>query len=109
MFIRLLLAQVTNNSASGGYSGFFYPVLPRPVGLSRKEAIVPSSRPLLLFEGNVAHSSSYQWLNAGRLWAGCGRAELGGGLSGFGAVGGQATARACPQSSLAPRSRSRPK
>ena len=48
---------MTNNAASGGFAGFFYPVLPKPVGLSRSIAIVPSTRPLLLFEGNVAHSS----------------------------------------------------
>lgn len=48
---------LTNNAASGGYSGFFYPVLPAPIGLSRSTQLVPSQRPLLKFDSNTAHSS----------------------------------------------------
>lgn len=41
--------------------GFTYPVLPKPIGLSRDVDIVPASRPLLLFDSNTAHSSGYMW------------------------------------------------
>lgn len=48
---------ITHNAASGGYSGFFYPILPAPIGLSTEVPISPSTRPLLKFDGNTAHSS----------------------------------------------------
>ncbi|RMZ52666.1 hypothetical protein APUTEX25_000785, partial [Auxenochlorella protothecoides] len=61
---------LTNNAASGGYSGFFYPVLPAPIGLSRSTQLVPSQRPLLKFDSNTAHSSGYYWENAGCIYFG---------------------------------------
>ncbi|KAL4433088.1 hypothetical protein ABPG77_006515 [Micractinium sp. CCAP 211/92] len=62
--------RLTNNAASGGYSGFFYPVLPKPIGFSRSVNIVPASRPMLAFDGNTAHSSGYMWFQAGCLYFG---------------------------------------
>ncbi|KAI3428632.1 hypothetical protein D9Q98_007455 [Chlorella vulgaris] len=62
--------RLSNNAASGGYAGFTYPVLPKPIGLSRDVDIVPASRPLLLFDSNTAHSSGYMWEMAGCLYFG---------------------------------------
>ena len=46
-----------DNAASRGYSGFVFPVLPRPIGETRDMDVVPMNRPLLQFDGNTAHSS----------------------------------------------------
>ncbi|PRW44355.1 G8 domain-containing [Chlorella sorokiniana] len=62
--------RLTNNAASGGYSGFIYPVLPKPIGPSRYTNIVPASRPMLRFDSNSAHSSGYMWFQAGCLYFG---------------------------------------
>ncbi|KAK2078299.1 hypothetical protein QBZ16_004168 [Prototheca wickerhamii] len=62
--------SIVGNAASGGYSGFFYPVLPAPLGLNRAVPLVPSTRPMLLFDGNSAHSSGYFWENAGCIYFG---------------------------------------
>jgi hypothetical protein len=46
------------NSASGGWSGFAFPNLPKPVKLHenyKSGLFSPMSRPLALFKGNVAH------------------------------------------------------
>lgn len=42
-------------------AGFIYPVLTKAIGFSRGSKVVPASRPLLLFDGNTAHSSGYMW------------------------------------------------
>jgi hypothetical protein len=56
------------NAASGGWSGFAFPNFPKPMHLSRDVVMnAPLSRPLLLFDGNSAHSSGYWWSNAGTL------------------------------------------
>lgn len=51
------------NAASGGFSGFAFPALPKVLGLSyaKNTAMEPYARPLLQFDSNSAHSS-------GRLW-----------------------------------------
>ena len=46
------------NVASGGWAGFAFPNLPKPVKLHQTYLggkFVPMSRPLLEFKGNVAH------------------------------------------------------
>ncbi|KAI3430644.1 hypothetical protein D9Q98_005237 [Chlorella vulgaris] len=62
--------RVTSNAASGGYSGFIYPVVPKPTGLSRNVKISPAMRPMLRFDGNTAHSSGYMWYQAGCIYFG---------------------------------------
>ena len=57
--------DLIGNAASGGVSGFAYPVLPKPIGLSRAVNIVPSARPFGLFQGNTAHSAGYYSLQTG--------------------------------------------
>ncbi|KDD75714.1 hypothetical protein H632_c535p0, partial [Helicosporidium sp. ATCC 50920] len=62
---------ITNNAASGGYSGFFFPVLDYPIGIFRMRTdISPQARPMQRFDGNTAHSSGYYWENAGCMYFG---------------------------------------
>ena len=57
--------DLIGNAASGGVSGFAYPVLPKPIGVSRNVNIVPSARPWGLFQGNSAHGAGYFSLQTG--------------------------------------------
>lgn len=61
---------IVGNAAVGGWTGFAFPQLPAPLRLHRHLAITPSARPLLLFDGNTAHSSSWWWFNAGTVYFG---------------------------------------
>ncbi|KAI9015632.1 hypothetical protein DFJ74DRAFT_732320 [Hyaloraphidium curvatum] len=59
------------NAASGGWAGFGFPSLARPV---RAFALVsdmsPRSRPFILFRGNSAHSSGFWFNSAGGIYVG---------------------------------------
>ena len=57
--------DLIGNAASGGVSGFAYPVLQKPIGISRTAQIVPAARPFGIFQGNTAHSSGYFSLQTG--------------------------------------------
>jgi len=61
---------IIGNSASGGWAGYSFPNLYAPIGNSRAVAIDPSSRNTLVFDGNTAHSSGYQWEFGGSLYVG---------------------------------------
>lgn len=63
---------IVGNAASGGWAGFAFPELPSPIKTHRHLAgsVTPNARPLLLFDGNTAHSSSYWWGNAGLIYFG---------------------------------------
>merc|ERR1719343_1451208 len=58
------------NSASGGFAGFHFPQVRRPLGLSALEADMsgyqPDAQELLEFNGNTAHSSGFYWT-----WSAC--------------------------------------
>lgn len=58
------------NSASGGFAGYLFPNLPLAIKLSSASKIVPKNRPILLFNGNTAHSSAFWWLQSGGLYLG---------------------------------------
>jgi hypothetical protein len=58
------------NAASGGWSGFTFPDLPKPTGLSRGVLLTPSSRPGGIFDGNSAHSSGHWWSHAAAIYIG---------------------------------------
>lgn len=61
------------NAASGGWSGFAFPSLPRPVKINGQYGAgkyAPKDRPLLEFRGNSAHSTGYWWSSAGALYLG---------------------------------------
>ncbi|EFA80459.1 hypothetical protein PPL_07294 [Heterostelium album PN500] len=53
------------NAASGGWAGFSFPNLFKPIGNFRNDTSNPSGRPILVFDGNSAHSSGYTWLESG--------------------------------------------
>jgi len=63
---------IVGNAASGGWAGYAFPELPSPVKLHSHLAgqITPSSRPVLQFDGNSAHSSGFWWLNGGLVYVG---------------------------------------
>jgi len=64
------------NSASGGFSGFHFPQVPKALGQSYagNENYQPEKEALLEFNGNTAHSSGTYWSHGaciylgGRLW-----------------------------------------
>ena len=64
--------RLVGNAASGGWAGFAFPELPSPVKLHRhlEGQLTPSARPILAFDGNSAHSSSFWWSNAGAIYFG---------------------------------------
>lgn len=66
---------VTNNAASGGYSGFFYPILPSPINMHKGVNFSPYQRPLLSFTNNSAHSSGESGVRW-RLWLPARRAGI---------------------------------
>ncbi|KAL1498565.1 hypothetical protein AB1Y20_013884 [Prymnesium parvum] len=62
---------VVGNAASGGWAGFSFPALPKPVKLHRTQtSVTPEARTILQFDGNSAHSSGYWWENAGAIYFG---------------------------------------
>mmetsp|Transcript_20238 Transcript_20238/g.42749 ORF Transcript_20238/g.42749 Transcript_20238/m.42749 type:complete len:1211 (-) Transcript_20238:513-4145(-) len=62
--------EIVGNAASGGWTGFSFPLLDAPIGLHRNVAMKPSARPMLRFEGNSAHSSSFWYQSAGAMYFG---------------------------------------
>ncbi|KAJ9457878.1 hypothetical protein DIPPA_28041 [Diplonema papillatum] len=63
--------RIVGNVASGGWSGFGFPGLPKPIGVyASKTDLEPQSRPLLEFRGNVVHSSGWYWGSGGCIYIG---------------------------------------
>ena len=54
----------------GGWSGFAFPNLATPLNEHFGQSIVPSKRPVKLFDGNSAHSTAYWWGSAGGIYVG---------------------------------------
>jgi hypothetical protein len=61
---------ILNNAASGGWAGFAFPVLDRPIGSNANAPVSPQQRPVLAFDGNSAHSSGWWWKGAGAVYVG---------------------------------------
>ena len=64
---------IVGNAASGGWAGFAFPTLPNAIKLHRTYGNAnfdPSSRDVLRFEGNSAHSSGFWWHSAGQIYVG---------------------------------------
>ena len=57
--------NLIGNAASGGVSGYAFPVLPKPIGINRVKQITPAGRPFGAFRDNTAHSSGYFSLQTG--------------------------------------------
>jgi len=62
--------RIVNNAASGGWAGFAFPNLERPIKLHSAVQISPAQRPALAFSGNSAHSSAWWWNRAGMIYVG---------------------------------------
>eukprot|EP00931_Biecheleriopsis_adriatica_P054358 TRINITY_DN3197_c0_g1_i2.p1 TRINITY_DN3197_c0_g1~~TRINITY_DN3197_c0_g1_i2.p1 ORF type:complete len:713 (+),score=117.08 TRINITY_DN3197_c0_g1_i2:46-2139(+) len=60
------------NSASGGFSGFHFPTVPRALGLSyaANRDYEPDSQELLEFDSNTAHSSGRIWSRGSCIYVG---------------------------------------
>lgn len=62
---------IVGNAASGGWAGYSFPMLTKPVKLHRSvTSFTPSSRMLQRFDSNTAHSSSYWWFSSGAIYFG---------------------------------------
>eukprot|EP00742_Colponemidia_sp_Colp-10_P009458 GILJ01010314.1.p1 GENE.GILJ01010314.1~~GILJ01010314.1.p1 ORF type:complete len:1242 (-),score=158.56 GILJ01010314.1:1787-5167(-) len=61
---------VIGNAASGGWSGFAFPIFPYAQRLSSDLKMNPSSYPIIEFDGNTAHSSGHYWGDAGCIYMG---------------------------------------
>ncbi|KAM9977778.1 hypothetical protein ACTFIR_011650 [Dictyostelium discoideum] len=62
--------SLVGNAASGGWSGFAFPNLDKPIGNHRTISIIPSQFPLKEFTGNTAHSSGYYFEEGGSIYVG---------------------------------------
>ena len=62
--------RLRGNAASGGWSGFSFPVFDTTLKLSAGLALIPKEKPMLEFDGNTAHSSGYFWNDAGCIYHG---------------------------------------
>jgi len=69
-YITNVRYNIIGNAASGGWSGFAFPSLVRPVGLYRNLNIRPSSRLALIIDGNTAHSTGWYWYHASGFYFG---------------------------------------
>jgi hypothetical protein len=61
---------VINNAASGGWAGFAFPHLYRPIGTNTGASMSPAQRPVLAFDGNSAHSTAWWWSGSGAVYVG---------------------------------------
>jgi len=56
--------NLIGNSASGGYAGYAFPFLLRPIGPSKGVNMNPTIRTSLTLNGNIAHSTGWWWYHA---------------------------------------------
>ena len=58
--------SLVGNAAAGCWFGYWYPALPLPLApFASENTTSPMHRPLLTFNGNTAHSTSYWWYLGG--------------------------------------------
>jgi len=62
--------NIIGNAASGGWAGFAFPLLIRPIGLHRSVVMRPSSRTALIIDGNTAHSTGWFWYHSSAFYFG---------------------------------------
>jgi hypothetical protein len=61
---------VRGNAASGGWSGYAFPVFDTCLKLSAHLTVIPKAMPVLEFDANTAHSSGFYWGDGGCIYAG---------------------------------------
>lgn len=68
-YISNAMNRFVGNAASGGWSGFAFPNIPKPLGNFRYDIVDefrnPMNRPVLVFYGNTAHSAGHYWVEHG--------------------------------------------
>jgi G8 domain len=72
-YITNVRNELIGNAASGGWAGFAFPNLPRPIGIYRNVNMRPSSvmpLPGNKLDGNTVHSSGWWWYHAGAFYFG---------------------------------------
>jgi hypothetical protein len=69
-YISNIRNNLIGNAASGGWAGFSFPVLQKPIGDNRDKRVRPSSRTGLVLNGNTAHSTGWWWKRAAGFYFG---------------------------------------
>lgn len=72
-YITNIRNEIIGNAASGGWSGFAFPILPGPLGPHRNLNMRPSSVLPLdgnKIDGNTAHSTGWWWYHSGAFYFG---------------------------------------
>jgi G8 domain len=72
-YITNIRNEIIGNAASGGWAGFAFPNLRKPIGLNRNVNMRPSAvvpLPGDKLDGNTAHSSGWFWYHAGAFYFG---------------------------------------
>jgi hypothetical protein len=62
--------RIIGNAASGGWSGFAFPSLKKPIGAHKDVNMRPSSRLSLEIDGNTAHSTGWWWYHSAGFYFG---------------------------------------
>jgi len=62
--------NIIGNAASGGWAGFAFPSLRRPIGYHSDVNMKPSARTGLIIDGNTAHSTGWWWYHAAGFYFG---------------------------------------
>mmetsp|Transcript_11766 Transcript_11766/g.14644 ORF Transcript_11766/g.14644 Transcript_11766/m.14644 type:complete len:1149 (-) Transcript_11766:779-4225(-) len=62
--------NIIGNSASGGWAGYAFPSLRRPIGAHSDVNLKPSTRTGLTIDGNTAHSTGWWWSHAAGFYFG---------------------------------------
>ncbi|EGC32074.1 hypothetical protein DICPUDRAFT_82065 [Dictyostelium purpureum] len=61
---------IIGNSASGGWAGYAFPNLEKPIGNHRSVQMIPKAYPTKVFEGNTGHSSGYFFVSGSTIYVG---------------------------------------
>eukprot|EP00934_Nitzschia_sp_Nitz4_P002884 Nitzschia sp. Nitz4//scaffold35_size145790//102540//106801//NITZ4_003043-RA/size145790-augustus-gene-0.122-mRNA-1//1//CDS//3329549163//2874//frame0 len=69
-YITNLHNYIIGNVASGGWSGFAFPILMNPVGLHTDVDMIPATRMTLELDGNTAHSTGHFFISSGAFYFG---------------------------------------
>jgi hypothetical protein len=69
-YISNIRNNLIGNAASGGWAGFSFPVLQKPIGINRDKMMRPSLSTGLVLNGNTAHSTGWWWKRAAGFYFG---------------------------------------
>lgn len=69
-YITNLHNFIIGNVAVGGWAGFAFPILDKPVGLHKDDKFSPKTKVSLIIDGNTAHSTAHFWGSAAAFYFG---------------------------------------